>query len=162
MSHPLPERVGDVWSRFTADPRKQPSLRASDADRDVAADALNAAFGDGRLDALEHSDRLERALAARQLGQLVPLLVDITASGRRRASAPAARTIRSGAIRAWIGLAVLFNVIWVSTWLFALEAPYYYWPIWPMIGTAIPALIAYLAANNRGHGPDADRRQLGR
>lgn len=161
MPQPLPERAGDVWSRFSADPRRQPALRASDADRDVAADALNAAYGEGRLDALEHADRLERALAAKQLGQLGPLLADITASGRRQ-SVPAPRTVKSGAIRAWIGLAVLLNVIWVATWLFALQAPYYYWPIWPMIGTAVPAVITYLAANSRDHGPDADRRQLGR
>ncbi|MFP5416187.1 MAG: DUF1707 domain-containing protein [Actinomycetes bacterium] len=162
MSQHLPERAGDVWSRFTADPRRQPSLRASDADRDVAADALNAAFGDGRLDPLEHSDRLERALAARQLGQLVPLLIDITASGRRKAVASSPRRVRSVAVRVWLGLAVLFNVIWVATWLFALQAPYYYWPIWPMIGTAIPLVIIGLTSGggNRPHEPG--RRAIGR
>lgn len=148
---PQPES-GDLWSRFSADPRRMPSVRASDADRDVAAQALNAAFSDGRLDQSEHAERLSTALAAKTLGDLPPLLSDIVVSARP-APPPAPRTaeerrgrIRSGAVRSWLGLAVLFNVIWVATWLLSGSAPYYYWPIWPMIGTAIPLLVAWIGS----------------
>jgi hypothetical protein len=56
-------------------------------------------------------------------------------------------------------MAVLFNVIWAATWVLSANAPYYYWPIWPMIGTAIPVVIAWIS----GNGPSSDGpRQLGR
>ena len=61
-----------------------------------------------------------------------------------------ARKVQDGALRSWLGLAALFNVIWLSTWLFAGVTPYYYWPIWPMIGTAIPALITWIGAGAAG------------
>lgn len=157
MSASLPERSGPVWSRFTADPRHSPDVRASDADRDVAAESINAAFGDGRLDATEHSERLGRALAARKLGELTPLLDDITLPHAKAPRTPAAkmRTVQDGAIRSWIGLAILFNVIWLATWLFAGSAPYYYWPIWPMIGTGIPLLMAWIGAGSAARSREA-------
>lgn len=169
MSNPPLPASADLWSRFSADPRTQRTVRASDADRDIAAEALNAAFSDGRLDTGEHSDRLAAALGAKQLGELVPLLEDITVSTRPKAPrtpAARARTVQDGALRTWLGLAILFNVIWVATWLFSGNPPYYYWPIWPMIGTAIPALITWMgagAAGRRGPDPEAlERRAAGR
>lgn len=151
MSAQLPERPGPVWTRFSADPRVHGDVRASDADRDVAAEAINAAFSDGRLDSIEHSERLSGVLASKRLGELVPLLSDIVVA-TRVAPAPAvkARKVQDGALRSWLGLAALFNVIWLSTWLFAGVTPYYYWPIWPMIGTAIPALITWIGAGAAG------------
>lgn len=148
---PLPVPTGDPWSRFSADPRTESAVRASDADRDIAATALNGAFGDGRLDAAEHADRLSAALSARQLGELVPLLSDVVIAPAARPVVPGARNrrVQEGAIRTWLGLAVLFNVIWVATWLFAGQPPFYYWPIWPMIGTAVPMVIVWLAAGGR-------------
>lgn len=172
----LPAPAADLWARFSADPRTQRTVRASDADRDIAAEALNAAYSDGRLDVGEHSDRLAAALGAKQLGELVPLLEDITVSTRPKAPrtpAAKARRVQDGAVRTWLGMAILFNVIWVATWLFSGDLPYYYWPVWPMIGTGIPALITWMgagAAGRRGHDPEAlepraqarDKRRLER
>jgi DUF1707 SHOCT-like domain len=56
-----------------------PPTRASDADRDRAADRLNAAFAEGRLTAGEHGERLEAAYAARTWQQLSQLTVDLPA-----------------------------------------------------------------------------------
>lgn len=158
---PAPREPGgsDLWGRFSADPRRRPSVRASDADRDVVAQALNRAFSDGRLDAVEHGDRLERALAAKTLGELPVLVDDLAVDDRGPAAAQPSppeslgRRIRSGTIGTWLALAVLVNLIWLATWLFSGEGPYYYWPIWPMIGTAFPVLLAFFAA------PQADERQ---
>lgn len=166
MSAQLPERPGPVWTRFSADPRVHGDVRASDADRDVAAEAINAAFSDGRLDSIEHSERLSGVLASKRLGELVPLLSDIVVA-TRVAPAPAvkARKVQDGALRSWLGLAALFNVIWLSTWLFAGVTPYYYWPIWPMIGTAVPALVLWVSGGsmaNRSRPDDRDRRRLDR
>lgn len=54
-----------------------PDLRASHADRDRVVDTLRVAAGDGRLDAGELDTRLERALAARTLGELAALTADL-------------------------------------------------------------------------------------
>ena len=52
-------------------------MRASDADRDAAADLLNAAFAEGRLTVDEHGQRLEAAYAARTWQQLHRLTADL-------------------------------------------------------------------------------------
>ena len=52
-------------------------LRASDADRERVITLLNEAAGDGRLTLGEHSERVERAYAARTLGDLEPLTADL-------------------------------------------------------------------------------------
>jgi hypothetical protein len=54
-----------------------PDLRASHGDRDRVVDALRVAAGDGRLSAEELDTRLERALAARTLGELTGLTADL-------------------------------------------------------------------------------------
>ncbi len=142
MSLTQPQPHVDVWQRFTVDPRIQPAVRASDADRDVAASVLNDAFGDGRLDRIEHAERLETVMRARTLGELAPMLSDVVVSAR--ATPVVKRRIRSTAVRSWVGLAVLFNVIWLLT-VFSAGKLIYYWPMWPMLGTAIPLLVAWMA-----------------
>jgi hypothetical protein len=54
-------------------------MRASHEDRDRVADVLRVAAGDGRLSAEELDERLEKALTARTLGELVPLTADLPA-----------------------------------------------------------------------------------
>lgn len=171
----------NVWSRFTADPRVHPAVRASDADRDVAVELLNEAYQDGRLDALEHVDRLEAAMRAKTLGDLVPRIQDLVAPTAPAASAVAApsgtsRGVRVGALASWALLAAMLNAIWFLSWFLSGDAPYYYWPAWPMLGTLIPVLSVVLgmAAGDRvkerriAQGrPDRraerrERRELGR
>jgi hypothetical protein len=61
-------------------------LRCSDADRERVITLLSEAAGDGRLTLGEHSERTERAYAARTLGELAELTADL--------AAPAAQPIR--------------------------------------------------------------------
>ena len=61
-----------------ADFELTPRMRASDADRDVAADRLRVATGEGRLDADELSERLSGVYNARWCWELVELTSDIT------------------------------------------------------------------------------------
>ena len=70
-----------------AGPVRAPAQRASDADRDIAADILCAAVGDGRLTLDELDDRLGAALSARTMTELAALIADLP--GRPSAS-PAA------------------------------------------------------------------------
>ncbi|MDT0442997.1 DUF1707 SHOCT-like domain-containing protein [Streptomyces johnsoniae] len=65
---------------------KQP-VRASDTDRDRIADILREALAEGRLDAEEHSERIEAVFKAKTLAELEPLIRDLPA-GQRPAPGP--------------------------------------------------------------------------
>ncbi|MEU6980808.1 DUF1707 domain-containing protein [Streptomyces sp. NPDC046371] len=70
-----------------ADP--EGSLRASDADRDRIADILRDALAEGRIDAEEHSDRIDSVYRAKTVGELEPLVRDLPAARSGAAPAPA-------------------------------------------------------------------------
>jgi len=62
-------------------PRSSPrDLRASDADRDRVLAMLSEAMSDGRLTVDEHAERVQRAIAARTLGELAELTTDLAIS----------------------------------------------------------------------------------
>ena len=72
---------------------RQPSLRASDADRETVTERLRQAAGEGRLEPEELEDRLHATLRARTYGDLDLVLADLPATGRRGAElVPAAGT----------------------------------------------------------------------
>src|SRR5690242_8575574 len=96
---------GQVRYRQLVSSRPGPhDLRASDADRELVVTLLGEAAADGRLTLAEHSERLERALAARTLGELSALTSDLALpSGqpirlyaRRSVAAAFARERRDG------------------------------------------------------------------
>jgi uncharacterized protein DUF1707 len=72
-----------------AEPERSP-VRASDADRDQAVDALATASAEGRLTLEEYSQRSQAALAARTLGDLATLTADLPAPGPSAAGLPVA------------------------------------------------------------------------
>lgn len=55
----------------------QPSLRASDADRQRVADVLSDAYADGRLSMDEFNERNDAVWASKTLGELVPITADL-------------------------------------------------------------------------------------
>ena len=158
---------------FSVDPTVAPTLRPSTSDRNYADTTLRLAHADGRLTESELAERVERADSATSLGELNDLISDVTlpsavgpdsrllpvesspppivpALAPERRSAPQLVLARS--IVSWLGLALLFNVIW----LFSSGPGSYYWPIWPMLGTAVP-VIGLLAARV-GPAPALPRR----
>ncbi|HTX29666.1 MAG TPA: DUF1707 domain-containing protein [Streptosporangiaceae bacterium] len=75
-------------------PRPAPrDLRASDADRDRVLALLAEAAADGRLTAAEHAERVERAMAARTLGELAELTADLAAPSAQPVRLDAGRVI---------------------------------------------------------------------
>jgi Domain of unknown function (DUF1707) len=58
-----------------------PSIRASDADRDRIVTALRENLADGRLTTEEFDERLDKALAAKTLGELEGLMADLPGTG---------------------------------------------------------------------------------
>lgn len=68
-----------------ARPSAEADVRASDADRDRVADILREALAEGRLDAEEHSERLDAVYAAKTMGELEPVVRDLPQPGTRTA-----------------------------------------------------------------------------
>lgn len=62
-------------------PAEPAGIRASDADRDRIADILREAMAEGRLDAEEHSERIESVYRAKTMGELEPLVRDLPSPG---------------------------------------------------------------------------------
>jgi hypothetical protein len=69
------------------EPRDQPGdpsqLRISDADRHKVAELLREAAGEGRLDLEELDERLEATYAAKTYADLVPITIDLPATGQQ-------------------------------------------------------------------------------
>ncbi|MFF3270025.1 DUF1707 domain-containing protein [Streptomyces chrestomyceticus] len=71
-------------------PVAEAELRASDADRDRIAEILREALAVGRLDAEEHSERIDLVYRAKTMGELEPLVRDLPVEGGAPGSRPAA------------------------------------------------------------------------
>ncbi|MFD7669233.1 DUF1707 domain-containing protein [Streptomyces sp. NPDC059788] len=70
-------------------PVAEAELRASDADRDRIAEILREALAVGRLDAEEHSERIDAVYRAKTMGELEPLIRDLPAEGGAPGPRPA-------------------------------------------------------------------------
>lgn len=146
------------YPEFSADPRNPANgqLRANDADRDVLTRVLADSYAAGQLDDAEYADRLEQSMRVKLIGQLSPVISDLVVVDAPPAAPPVPapqqskavkgwQTARTISVRSWVGLAVLFNLIWLFSSLGAGHA-IYYWPMWPMLGTFIPVMIAIIAS----------------
>ena len=63
---------------------RDPNVRASDADREATADRLRRHHTEGRIDAEEFQERLDRCYAAKTVGQLAELTHDLPGDPARR------------------------------------------------------------------------------
>jgi len=129
--------------------------RASDADRDRAAYALREHLAAGRLTIEEFDERLDRAFAAKTLGELEQVMADLPASdlarlpdaplGRPAADLPPAgrgpvRSIQAGPGRfspawravwgSWLAISLFFLVIWLASG--ASGGPWFLWVVLPL------------------------------
>lgn len=161
MSSPaVPDPPGSVWTRFPLDPRSSGDLRAGDSDRDIAREILTEAYADGRIDRLEYDQRIEGAIQAHHLGQLVPILNDVSVApaGQRSTqpqppapqphnrSQPKTRASgkgRRGAVRTAVFVVGVTNLVWVFISISAGQLTYY-WPMWPALGMVIMLLAVFM------------------
>ncbi|GLF94425.1 DUF1707 SHOCT-like domain-containing protein [Streptomyces yaizuensis] len=90
----FPAEAAEAVGAAPAPAPAQDRLRASDADRDRIADILRDALAEGRLDAEEHSERIDAVYRAKTMGELQPLVQDLPAV--RPASAPSGRPAPAG------------------------------------------------------------------
>jgi uncharacterized protein DUF1707 len=140
-----------------------PSMRASDGDRDAVAEQLQRAHAEGRLTLEELQERLDAAYRARTLGELAPLTRDLPAAvppGRRAAppATPAGQLERRGvraAWGAWATATLVCTVIWLASSLSGGFGSF--WPIW----VAGPWGAVLLARTLFGHPPERPGRRDG-
>lgn len=141
------------------------AMRAANADRERVVAQLNIAFAEGRLEVGELDERVAAAYAAKTMGELTPLTVDLPAAGtvqrapgpgevpqRVGGGVPARRGDRADAVRALAGITGVFllNVVIWGVVSLASEGAIYFWPVWILIPVAIAGFRAI--GVGRGHG----------
>ncbi len=139
-----------------------PNIRASDADRDRTVTLLREHLAAGRLDNMEFDDRMEKALAAKTLGELDLLMADLPGIDlyrlpdarltRQPMQAQPARRHREhwrAAWGSWFTVSLVLFVIW------ALGGHGYVWPLW-IAGPWAAILVGDWVAGSHRRG-----RQLG-
>jgi hypothetical protein len=142
---------------------EDPSLRASDADRDAVADRLREAHAEGRLTVEEFAERLDAAFAARTHGDLVPLTSDLpspTPPARRRRTGDEAQPARRGegpsglaaAWGAWVVVVAVNVLVWGAVSLARMDLAYF-WPIWVAGPWGLVLIVATASRRGRRDGP---------
>lgn len=162
---------------MAADPR----IRASDEDRDRTVSLLREHHAAGRLTPEEFDERLDRALAAKTLGDLDELMADLPAidlyrlphaSMSRRPATPGASSLGAALARSqgsiephgrfspawlaawgsWLSVSLLCLVIWVIS-----GASGFPWPVW-VAGPLGAILLGRWIANSPPGGRGRDHR----
>jgi hypothetical protein len=114
-----------------------PSIRASDADRERVVEILRQHTAEGRITADEFEERMTAAYAARTMGALAELTtdlpVDLADHARRQAElarkAKPRRTLPRQLRQEFSGLASL-GVVLTTIWV--ISGAGYFWPAWPL------------------------------
>ncbi|WP_243731584.1 DUF1707 SHOCT-like domain-containing protein [Nocardioides ochotonae] len=119
-------------------------LRIGDAERQRAADALAAHYVEGRLDADEHAERLERIWAARTQGELAPVFTDLPAPEAGAGPAPGGAVPAGCEARGHRGPRALPLVLVLLVLALVLRAPV-------LLGLVALA-VAFVIARRRGPG----------
>jgi hypothetical protein len=127
---------------------EQRDLRASDRDRQAAAERLRAAHDEGRLDFAEYDNRLAQAYSSVTYADLDRLFADLPDRAPAVAApAPAVRAPRAevDARTAFAGLPLVLRILWinyafvvaVNLTVWFLVGGGYFWPMW----LAIPGVV---------------------
>ena len=117
-------------------------MRVGDAERQAVVDQLRTHLGAGRLELDEFEDRTAQALAARTVGDLVPLTADLPAV-RTSTKGPPIRLPDRRPAQGWElawrihrGVWGVLSIFFVLIWLLTTPTGYF-WPIWPILGIGV-------------------------
>ncbi|RMB59668.1 DUF1707 SHOCT-like domain-containing protein [Tessaracoccus antarcticus] len=141
------------WQGFARDPRSPEAsgLRASDFDRDHAADILAEAYADGRLRDPEYSQRLEQALQATYLRDFMPLVSDLalpTALVVPEVPRPVVPWFRTPLVRAISASAGALIAVAVLLLVLNGAGSAMVWMIWPFMFFVLPQIIGRAKRGN--------------
>jgi hypothetical protein len=118
-------------------------FRASDADRERAAQDIREHYAAGRLTEEEMTERVTDAYAARTIGDLRGLLVDLPALPVTRAQQRAALAERRRHLQRRLlqqtGGGIALVVVCVAIWLID-GAKGQFWPVWVMLVVLLPLI----------------------
>lgn len=123
---------------------RDPSMRASDAEREEVAGALRESLAEGRLDLEEFNERLDSAYSAKTYGDLDALLVDLprpAGFGPTNIYEAGAQLVdrweahRAGRVRRrWSRFVTVNVVVWAIWAVQTLALPVHHietlWPLW--------------------------------
>ena len=101
----------------TPQPGDPSQLRISDADRHKVAELLRDAAAEGRLDLEELDERLEATYAAKTYADLVPITIDLPASGEQPSSPVQRRETLPATVTYDSSLAILGGCTRKGAWL---------------------------------------------
>ncbi|HSC01862.1 MAG TPA: DUF1707 domain-containing protein [Solirubrobacteraceae bacterium] len=121
----------------------RPDLRASDEQRERAAQEIREHFAAGRLSDEELSDRVQAAYAARTEGELNAVLADLPKLPATRAQQKAEIALRRRELQRRLlqdagggsGAFLICTAIWVAS-----GASGFFWPVFVALATLIPLL----------------------
>jgi hypothetical protein len=110
-------------------------MRASDDEREQAADALRVHYAAGRLTAEELAERLDRALAARTMAELGQLTEDLPSLPASRAARGGELATRRAELRSRLAQHAggAFTPFVICTLVWAATGAGYFWPVWVLI-----------------------------
>ena len=103
-------------------------IRAADADRDATANVLRRHYTEGRLNAQEYDERIERCYAAKTLAELDELFGDLP---RVEAREPEPAHLRHAYRPPW-RLAVVAPIVIALIVISALTGAHLFWLAWPL------------------------------
>ncbi len=111
------------------------AVRASDAEREAAADELRVHAAAGRLDVDELESRLAEVFAARTRMEVGAVLADLPAAPAP-APPPASTARRAGSeLHAYAMVMLLLVAIWLLT------GAGHFWPLYPALGWGLPLML---------------------
>lgn len=131
MSAPSPFRRNDA---------RAPSMRASDAEREAAADQLRVNAAEGRLDLEELDARLTAVLTARTRADVDAALADLPVRPSIDPPTSPGCEARASEIHSYVAVMLLLLAAWL------LAGAGHFWPLYPALGWGLPLLLGRDAA----------------
>jgi len=122
-------------------------MRIGNAERDALADLLRTSVDQGYLELDEYEKRVDVVMAAKTVGDALPVLVDLPVYRTIvETEPPVKRGVPDWIKWMWFGFSIPITIC-LSIWLviFFFTGHTYPWPIWvaaPFIGVGIPMTLA--------------------
>lgn len=126
---------------------RDPNIRIGDTERNEVAEALSQHYSDGRLDATELKERLDKAMSAKTGADLSGLLSDLPPLGVPDIPAPH----RSRRVGLWVALVavLLLAVSWHPI-------PWFWVPRVPWLLVGLVALVLWRRSRHHAHARRVD------
>jgi hypothetical protein len=106
-------------------------MRASDADRAAMAERLRQHYTEGRLDAQEYDERIDRCYAAKTVGELDELFMDLPRSAPRDSEPERGYRGYRGGLPPW-RFAAIAAVIVALVVISVVTGAHLFWLAWPL------------------------------